>query len=85
MAKCFFLFLTNLQQITSSNSGLQLGGHEDKASLAAILFPLKFSELLFILLYLVYFCPQTYVCPLSFKIFLPHHGMFSTCGAAPTN
>jgi len=30
--------------------------------------PLKFSELLFILLYLVYFAPQTFVCP-SLKYF----------------
>jgi len=34
--------------------------------------PLKVSELLFILLYLVYVCPP-------FKIILPHHG----CGVAP--
>jgi len=41
---------------------------------------LKFSELLFILLYLVYFAPQTLVCP-HLKIVLPHRGMFSSCGA----
>jgi len=39
---------------------------------------LKFFELLFILLYIVYFLSHTYVCPL--KIFLPYHDMLSSCG-----
>jgi len=46
--------------------------------------PLKFSELLFILLYLEYFAPPKNVRlpPLPLKIFLPNHGMFSSCDAA---
>jgi len=54
-------------------------GQGAKALLAAIL-PLKFSELLFILLYLIYFAPKRSFAPL--KICFPTHGMFSSCGVA---
>jgi len=46
--------------------GLQLrrgGGRGQKPTLAATLPPVKFSELLFILLYVVYVCPQMLLCP----------------------
>jgi len=43
---------------------------------------LKFSDLLFILLYLVYFCPPNARLPSLKNIFLPHHSMFSSCVVA---
>jgi len=44
---------------------------------------LYFSELLFSLSYLVYFCPPN-ARLLPLKIFLLHHGMFSSCDTAYT-
>jgi len=58
------------------------GGQGQNTPPATILPPLKFSELLFILLFFVYFCPPPPNARLPpLKIFLSRHGMLSGCGA----
>jgi len=48
---------------------------------------LKFPKFLFILLYLVYFCPppKRTLPPPPFKIYLPYLGMYSSCGPGKKN
>jgi len=75
------MFVVQKQQIHFlDTSGPQLSESRGQRPLAAILAPEIFR--IVILLYLVKLLPPPKVrLLLHLKIFLPHHGMFSSCGA----